>query len=135
MVLTLAKPKQPKPFRLKPPPQPSEYDEQCALARWLDFVGILYCHVGNGEARSPAAGAKLKRMGVKAGVPDILVFDPPPNPAHAQARGVAIEMKTQHGSLSEKQKGWIERLTADGWLTYVCRGFDDAVRVLKSLGY
>ena len=57
---------------------PSEEHEQRALALWLDWHKILWCHVPNGGERSKAVAGKLKAAGVKAGVPDVLVFETPP---------------------------------------------------------
>lgn len=122
-----------KAFKLKPYVVP-EHVEQAHLARWLDFRGVLFCHVGNGEARSPAAGAKLKRMGVKSGVPDLLIFTPPKDP-DAHWRGVAIELKTKSGTVSGNQKAWLRRLEDSGWLVRVCRGSQDAIHWLQSLGF
>lgn len=56
---------------------PSEEAEQRALAQWLDLHRILWCHVPNGGQRSKAVAGKLKAAGVKAGVPDVLVFNQP----------------------------------------------------------
>ena len=61
---------------------------QIATARLLDSTGLVWTHVPNGGLRNKIVAAKLKRMGVKAGVPDVLIF----NPA-AENCGVAIELK------------------------------------------
>ena len=41
---------------------------QMAVAKLLDASGLTWFHPANGEHRNPITGAKLKRMGVKAGV-------------------------------------------------------------------
>ena len=53
-----------------------EDDLQMACAQYLDLMGWLWCHVGNERKTSPRAGARLKKKGVKSGVPDILIFEP-----------------------------------------------------------
>lgn len=118
---------------------PMEEFEQRALAAWLDSrrVGgerVLWTHPPNGGKRGKATAAKLKREGVKAGVPDALIFTPPP--AHPGARGVALELKRQRGGrVSDEQEEWLGRLAALGWVTLVCKGATAAQKALQELGY
>ena len=53
-----------------------EDDLQMACAKYLDLLGVLWFHCGNERKTSPRAGARLKKKGVKSGVPDILIFEP-----------------------------------------------------------
>jgi hypothetical protein len=57
------------------PPSPSEYRLHCAVAdtcrRWLNPQWI-FTHIPNGEHRSKTTAARLKRVGVTAGFPDLL---------------------------------------------------------------
>jgi hypothetical protein len=114
---------------------PSERTEQLALARWLDLTGALWCHVGNERKCSPMQGAMLKALGVKAGIPDVLIFTPPPKASWPV--GIAIELKSKSKSarVSDGQRSWLERLSACDWLTFVCHGADEAIRNLERLGY
>ena len=103
----------------------SEEQEQVVLASWLDARGLLWCHVPNGGQRSKATGSRLKRMGVKAGVPDILIFG---------RLNIAIELKRADGALSdvsEAQEWWLEQLEARGWVTMVGYGATDAIAKLS----
>lgn len=111
---------------------PSELQEQLALARRLDAAGLRWCHVPNGGYRSAREAGALKASGVKAGVPDILVFDRVPR--WPSARGVALELKALDGALSEEQREWLEALGAHGWVTLVAYGADEACRQLHGLG-
>jgi hypothetical protein len=78
--------------------------------------------------------AKLKAQGLRAGVPDLLIFTPPP--IHPSAVGVALELKRESGSKpSESQLWWLEQLEKRGWACSVRYGDVDAVRWLESLGY
>ena len=109
----------------------SEYDEQVKLAEYLDTKGFLWCHVPNGGNRNPITGAKLKRQGVKPGVPDVLIFD---FPSYLKCNGVAIELKRQKGGkLRESQKEWLGKLKYRGWETRVCRGADEAIDFLENI--
>ena len=114
-------------------PRQLEAAEQRILAQWLDFRRILWCHVPNGGARNVVTGAALKAMGVKPGVPDVLIFDPPP--IVPESPGVCIEMKAGKGKPSAAQLQWIGDLVDRNWLGYVCNGADDAIEKLKRLGY
>lgn len=115
-------------------PCPSEAAEQQALSRWLDVKRLLWCHVPNGGQHKVQHRAAMARLGLKSGVPDLLIFTPPPRlPA---CRGVAIEMKRlRGGTVSDSQRFWLEQLQAAGWQAKVCRGADEAVRWLTFLGY
>ena len=77
-------------------PVPTEHEEQQALAQWLDLVvgPRAWCHVPNGGARRKVEAARMTAIGVKPGVPDILIFRRPP--LRPEARGVAIELKADY---------------------------------------
>lgn len=63
-----------------------------------------------------------------------MIFTPPP--ALPGKVGVAIEMKRRvGGTVSVYQEEWLSELNAIGWHTEVCRGFEEAARVLKECGY
>lgn len=114
--------------------QPSETQECIALASWLDRRSVIYTHVPMGGVRTQQGGTILRRMGTKAGVPDYLIFTPPP--LMPDVRGVAIEMKRRKGGVvSPKQEKWLAYLSAIGWHALVARGFSEALMELKRLGY
>ena len=66
----------------------SEHAEQCAVASYLDFLGVLWFAVPSGELRHIAVASRLQKEGVKRGVPDILVLEP-----RAGYHGLLLEMK------------------------------------------
>ncbi len=117
---------------------PSEEQEQAAVCRWLDKVGAFYCHPPNGGSRGRIEAARFRRIGVKAGIPDLLVFDVPEGAGFA---GVAIEMKKRKGGtgrpavVTTPQHKAILRLEQAGWETKVAYGAKEAVEFLKELGY
>lgn len=94
------------------------------LARLLFGTDLLWCHVPNGEKRSKRVAAKLKRMGVKPGVPDVLIFTRPP---------LAIELKRADGKgrVSKEQRQWLADLQADGWTICVAVGYKEAWERVK----
>lgn len=118
----------------------SEQSAQVALARWLDQrpspyvrdARLLWTHPPNGFERSARAASAAKRAGAKRGVPDVLVFEPPPH--RPGARGAAWELKEGRGRRHAEQVEWAERLEAAGWI--VGHGSADEARAwLQELGY
>lgn len=113
----------------------TEAAEQIALAQWLDLTGALWCHVPNGGARDTRTGAWLKKQGVKAGAPDVLIFDVPVSCPMHDIKGVAIELKTTVGRVSPIQQRWLDRLARAGWHCMVARGAMDAIVRLRGCGF
>jgi len=115
---------------------PTEYEEQVKLAEYLDMKGYLWCHVPNGGNRDVRTGAKMKRQGVKPGVPDVLIFDDPTSEYTMNFSGIAIELKRSDGNPSDvrdAQKEWLEALEWRNWQTKVAFGADDAIEWLENL--
>lgn len=70
---------------------------------------------------------KLKREGVKSGVPDIHICM-----ARKGYHGLYIEMKrTKGGVVAENQRFWIEALRREGYKAEVARGMDEALKILE----
>lgn len=86
---------------------------------------ICWYHVPNGEKRSKKTGARLKRMGVRAGVADLMFT--------TGGRSVAIELKTEIGVVSKDQEEFAIDLTRAGGEWYVAYGLDQALAVLQSI--
>ena len=116
----------------------SESDIQKRLSCALDELGVLWTATANGGRRDRRTAASLKKQGVKRGVPDILIFDPPPS---GVGSGLAIELKRPResgrarGRVSEHQRIWCERLRACGWRAEIAYGYDHALEIIKSAGY
>ena len=114
----------------------TEFQHCCELAIWLDRRQILYTHIPNGGLRNAREAASFKRMGVKAGVPDYLIFDVPKATRYVVSVGVALEMKRHiNGKATALQKRWLKDLEERGWIPIVAHGFEDAIRQLEELGY
>lgn len=134
----------PKRKKRTPGAVPTERTEQVKLAKYLDSLGVLWCHVpneGHGGYGKGAQikGARLRAEGLKSGVPDVLIFDSCEVQEDGEAlphSGCAIELKRQKGGrVSESQKRWLVDLKRRGWFTAVCNGFDEARKVVERLGY
>ena len=114
---------------------PWESDEQIALMEWAAWMSkkhpelnYLLC-IPNGEFRHKKTAATLKRMGVKAGFPDMIL----PVSRHGY-NSLAIELKRRKEAKSQtspEQKAWIEYLNKQGWYAVVCYGAEDAIQKLE----
>lgn len=112
----------------------TESEEQQALFQWAKLqecahpeLALLH-HVPNGGYRSPKTATVLKAEGVKAGVPDVCL-----PVARGGYFGLYIEMKIKGNKPSNAQLWWIDKLQKEGYLVWVCYGFEAAKE--KILGY
>ena len=78
-------------------------------------------HSPNGGKRNVREAAKFKKMGTRAGFPDLQLLYP-----KGEYHGLFIELKAPGGKVSESQKEWIEKLNARGYYAKVCVGFEEA---------
>ncbi len=104
---------------------------QLQCAQYCDLMGWPWFHTPNEGKREIRYAAKLKRLGVKAGVPDIMIcravphLPPPAATCMIYYNGVAVELKVGKANPTPKQRKWLARLKADGWLVGVCRTFEE----------
>lgn len=110
----------------------SESDLQAMCAAWLDTKGLCWAHPTN-EQKDPTALGKAKKHGLKAGLPDILIFTVPPR--FPNCRGVAIELKIKPNKLSAAQIHWQNALIACDWWALVCFDFSEFLQDMKRLGF
>jgi hypothetical protein len=120
----------------------SESQEQQKLIHWWDNYGfkpknlasdcpelnwhkILFA-VANGGLRNIREAAKLKREGVRKGVPDLMLSYP-----NKSYPGLYIEMKFGDGVLSKEQNEIKEMLTLVGYKVSVCYSFEEAKQVIE----
>lgn len=112
---------------------PTEAQEQIWLFEWIGLVSIeipqlrLAYHPANGEVRNKVTAGRLKRMGVRPGVPDVWV--PVSRGGHS---GLVIELKRSDKSngASASQKEWLSLLAAEGWKATICYGWLPAAEVV-----
>lgn len=105
-----------------------------ALAEWLRLMRslgrlrALVFHVGN-ERSSRQESILAWRMGVEAGVPDLIVCMP-------GGQGGAIELKRPDGKgqLSKEQRQWRDELRAMGWQWAMALSIEDVEATLTKWG-
>ncbi len=99
------------------------------VAAWLDqnlpedTFWTTFPSGGGGEVR----GYLLKDMGLKAGMPDILIF--------GNNTVTGIELKSEKGVLSKEQRTTIAKLEQLGFKTYVCKSLADVQQALHTQGF
>lgn len=94
-------------------------------------------HIPNGEIRPRKqnnkgqwycpSGARLKRLGAKKGVADILLML-----AKKTYHGLYIEFKTDTGRQSQEQKEFEETCGIASYKYEIARSLDDAINIIKS---
>jgi hypothetical protein len=95
-----------------------EWQAQAAVVSWARSVrlpagGRLHLwHTKNSAKRSGHQGAVDKRLGVTAGVPDLLLSTRVPG--RPEVRGVALELKVAGRKATPAQLAWMSQARADG---------------------
>ena len=109
-----------------------ESGQQEALFSWAAYntgrmPELEYMHhVPNGGKMDAATAVALKRQGVKAGVPDIVLPAP-----RGEYHGLYIELKAGKNKTTEKQRKWLEFLRQQGYYTAVCYGWQLAAGLIE----
>lgn len=101
---------------------------QITVAAFLDRalpVGAVYFHIANQRQTSVRMGAKLKRMGVKAGMPDLCII--------WKGRAIFIELKVGRRGASGVQQDMLTDLTLAGAVVDVCRSLDEVAEFLAGI--
>lgn len=97
-----------------------EEDEQGAFVTWFEmqYPNVLMFHIPNGAGVGIKLGKRLKKMGLKSGIPDLMV----------PAWKLWIEMKrVKGGKLSDNQQRIIGHLRSVGYRVIVAQGCMDAI--------
>ncbi|MBY7008484.1 VRR-NUC domain-containing protein [Clostridium botulinum] len=109
----------------------TEAQEQTCLFQWAGYQQVefeelkLLHHVPNGGKRDKRTAIGLKRQGVKAGVPDVVLPC-----GRGGYFGLYIELKVGKNKTSDNQKQWIKDLKEQNYLVEVCYGWREVAEVL-----
>jgi len=100
-----------------------EEHEQTKVCVYLAKRGLPYFCIPNGGKRGMFEAMRLKRSGVMAGIPDLMIPI-----ACGKWHGLFLEMKKEKGGVvSEAQKYWIGILREQNYKVEVCHGADHAI--------
>jgi len=116
--------------RRRPRHEEDNLQEACVLWFRLEFPNRLIFAIPNGGKRNPFEGKRLKRQGVTAGVPDLVI----PEPSRG-FHGLWIEMKTERGWVNHDQKNIISALRKRNYETRVCRSLEGFQITVKDYFY
>lgn len=124
--------------RVKPKgtPQHRESSAQQAVIRWFKVAhrtfGVpdarLLTAIPNGGFRRAGEAARLVGEGVRAGMPDLMLFV-----ARGAFHGLGIEMKDEErGTVSASQREVRELLISQGYPVVIAYGSDEAVKAIEA---
>ncbi len=103
---------------------------QIAAVTWFryQYPGIrhLLFAIPNGGYRNSREAARMKSEGVQAGVPDLFLAV-----ARKGKNGLFIEMKAGRNKLTPEQAAMLISLERQGYMTQVCRSFDDFEKIIN----
>jgi len=99
-----------------------EDDLQMVCVQWfcLRWPKRLIWAIPNGGKRNPREAARLKRMGVKPGVPDLEI----PEPMRGY-HGLYVELKSEDNQPTKNQDEVIGQLRQRGYAVEVCRSLKE----------
>lgn len=106
----------------------SEANQQEIVIKYLRlaYPDALYCASAGGMRTSYLQAIKMKRTGYVKGFPDLFIYEP-----RGEFHGLAIEMKKEKGgTASPEQKRWQEQLRNRGYASYICKGNEEAIKVI-----
>lgn len=107
--------------------RPTEDGEQAVIIGYCDYRNITIVHIPNEAKRSVAYGAKMKRMGLRKGFPDLFI-----PMARNGYHGLFIELKRDILSKATKdQLEWIAYLNGQGYYATVCYGANAAIKEIE----
>jgi len=104
----------------------SEEKIQAAVIQHLELrsrPGVVFWHTPNGGWRRPAEAGRFKALGVRAGMPDLMLL------ANGQLFG--LELKAAGGKLSPSQIEAHEAMRAAGATVETATGLDAALEALE----
>ncbi len=106
-----------------------ELSVHLAIVEYLHTVlpGHLGFHPANGEKRDIQTAKKLKRMGVRPGVPDFVI-------PISGGKVLWLEIKKPKGRASRVQKAFIDRLRAMQHPVAIVESVEDVKNTFRALG-
>lgn len=104
---------------------------QCVEWFRMQYPGKIIFAIPNGGSRNKIEAAKLKRCGVRAGVPDLCIPETVYGCGSGAKIGLYIELKVGRNKLTDKQFDIRVYLQAQGYCVEICYTFEEFVKVVK----
>lgn len=106
-----------------------EENLQIKIIQWLDmqYPNCLYCSTLGGMRLTIGQAVKIKRMGYRKGIPDLILYEP-----RGQYKALFLELKSKKGKMSEYQKKWQTELNERGYKSVCCNDFYECVKLIKN---
>jgi hypothetical protein len=110
----------------------SETDLQIRIVHHLRTHGYArrFFHCPNEGKRSKAYAATLARMGLEAGILDLVFIA-----LNKWGRPSMLELKIPGGVVTPPEEDIMRRANLDGWTVGVAYSFEDALETLRTWGY
>lgn len=100
---------------------------QMAVMEYLEFFPVFAFHPKNSGWKSIQTAVRDKKLGIKAGVADIVIMWKGSNIGF-------IELKTEKGKLSDSQKEFRDTCESFSFQYAVCRSVLDVANTIKGWG-
>ena len=91
----------------------------------LKYPKTLFTHVANEGKRTPFEQYKMKYLGTKPGIPDIMIFEP-----NNTKNGLAIELKAGYNKPTPNQKKWLKELENNNWVAVWSNNLDECIEII-----
>lgn len=95
------------------------------LNAWENQGQLRYFHVPNGGKRNKIEAAIMKGLGVRAGVPDLVVLI-------SNGPTIFLELKAGDNKPTRYQQTWLEWLNNNGRPSYVVNDADQVYGIIKA---
>ena len=113
--------------RVRRRPEQAIHQAAVQYLRIMENLGeLIFFHPPNGGARTKAEGGIFKSLGVRPGVPDLVLLFP-------GGRCAFIEIKAPKGRLSAAQKAFKNSAENLGFPFAECRGVDEVEKFVRGL--
>ena len=115
---------------------PLEEDEQAEFVIWLEAMGLKFSATAQSTyTESWNQKRKNHKLGLRRGVPDLIVAIPAEKSYDGKAYLLFVEMKRKRGGVvSPEQAVWIEAINsvlADDVAAFVAYGADEAIEIVE----
>jgi len=110
---------------------PTEDEEHIQFADFLRAglrKGVIWWHTPNQGQRKAQWAHKLKKMGLKAGVHDFMLYH------NGQLYSIELKRSKRPAPISPDQRAWGSDLTSQGAQAAYCKGCGPAIEQVKKWG-